>query len=68
MRGREGNSAESGRSEGAWEGDSSSASLPWTARPLLDWSPDKSGKEGGKESMCMARALLNILKYTVLSN
>lgn len=51
MRGREGNSAESGRSEGAWEGDSSSASRPWTARQfpvLLDWSPDKSGWEGGK--------------------
>lgn len=52
VRGKEGNSAESGRSEGACEGDSSSASRPWTARlspVLLGWRPDMSGRVGERE-------------------
>ena len=39
--GREGNSTESGRSEGAWDGDSWSASRPSTKRqssPSLPWN------------------------------
>ena len=49
MRGREGNSTESGRSEGAWEGDSSRASRPciaatWASSPL-EWRPERGREE-----------------------